>query len=130
MALRQATLACSTSPSPTGPWTYRGVIMDCPEGSFTTHPGVVESKGRNFIFYHSGQLDGGSGFRRSVCVEEFDYGEDGSIPYITMTKGTTPTDTSLTTSGRRPRPSPTARACAPARTPTRASSTCATDGKS
>ena len=80
-------LSYSISDSPTGPWTYQGIIMDTPEGSFTTHPGIAEFKGRNFIFYHSGQLDGGSGFRRSVCVEEFEYNDDGSIPYIEMTKG-------------------------------------------
>ena len=87
-------LSYSTSSSPTGPWTYQGIIMDCPEGSFTTHPGIVEFKRNNYIFYHSGQLDGGSGYRRSVCVEQFEYNDDGTIPFISATKGavTTPVD--------------------------------------
>lgn len=79
-------LSYSMSDSPTGPWTYKGKIMDTPTGSFTTHPGVIEFKGRHFMFYHSGQLTGGSGFRRSVCVEEFAYNDDGTIPHIKMTK--------------------------------------------
>ena len=31
-------------------------------------------------------MKGGSGFRRSVCVEEFTYNEDGTIPHIPCTK--------------------------------------------
>ena len=79
-------LSYSMSDSPTGPWKYCGQIMDPPEGSFTTHPGIVDFKGRSFIFYHNGGLKGGSGFRRSVCVEEFKYNADGTIPHIPATK--------------------------------------------
>lgn len=79
-------LSYSMSDSPTGPWKYQGRIMDTPEGSFTTHPAVVDFKGHSYIFYHSGQLKGGSGFRRSVCVEEFEYNADGTIPFIPATK--------------------------------------------
>lgn len=79
-------LSYSMSDSPTGPWTYKGKIMGIPEGSFTIHPGVIDYKGHSYMFYHSGQLPGGHGFKRSVCVEEFQYNEDGTIPYIPFTK--------------------------------------------
>lgn len=79
-------LSYSMSDSPTGPWVYKGKIMDTPEGSFTTHPGVIDYKGHSYIFYHSGQLAGGNGFRRSVCVQEFKYNADGTIPEIAMTR--------------------------------------------
>lgn len=79
-------LSYSMSDSPTGPWKYQGRIMDSPDGSFTTHPSVVDFKGRSYIFYHNGKLKGGSGFRRSVCVEQFEYNADGTIPHIPMTK--------------------------------------------
>src|SRR4029078_2940537 len=60
----------------------------CSGSSFTNHPGVVDYKGHSYFFYHNGTLPGGSDFKRSVCVEEFTYGTDGSIPKITMsTKG-------------------------------------------
>ena len=76
----------STSPSPTGPWTYRGVIMPKQGGSFTNHCGVVDFQGHSYFAYHNGALPGGGGFQRSVCVEEFTYNPDGSIPEINMTK--------------------------------------------
>ncbi len=84
-------IAYSTSTSPTGPWTYRGVIMPSEGKSFTNHCGVVDFKGHSYFFYHNGALPGGSGFARSVCVEEFKYNSDGSIPTIKMsTKGPDP----------------------------------------
>ncbi|KAF5327098.1 hypothetical protein D9619_003994 [Psilocybe cf. subviscida] len=75
----------STGPSITGPWTYRGVIMATAGRSFTNHPGVIDYKGHSYFFYHNGALPGGSGYTRSMCVEEFSYNSDGSIPTITMT---------------------------------------------
>lgn len=76
----------STSGSPTGPWTFRGVIMPTEGRSFTNHPGVVDYKGKTYFFYHNGALPGGSGFTRSVCVEEFEFTEDGLFPTIRMSK--------------------------------------------
>ncbi len=74
----------STSTSPTGPWSYRGVVMPTEGGSFTNHPGVVDYKGKSLFFYHNGALPGGGGFHRSVSVEEFAYGADGTIPQMKM----------------------------------------------
>jgi hypothetical protein len=54
--------------------------------SFTNHPGIAEFKGKSYFFYHNGALPGGGGYKRSVCVEEFTYGTDGTIPTIKMTK--------------------------------------------
>lgn len=78
-------IAYSTSTSPTGPWIYRGVIMPTEGGSFTNHPGLVDFKGNSYFFYHNGALPGGGGFTRSVCVEQFEYNEDGTFPVIHMT---------------------------------------------
>ena len=78
-------LSYSTSKNPLGPWKYGGVIMDDQRGSFTNHPGIVDFMGRSYLFYHTGNLPGGGGFKRSICVEEFEYNEDGSIPKIPMT---------------------------------------------
>ncbi len=81
-------LAYSTSRSATGPWVYRDTIMRVigKGGAFTNHPGVIDYKGRSFFFYHNGALPGGGGFTRSVCLDEFQYNEDGSIPRISPTK--------------------------------------------
>lgn len=75
----------STAPGPTGPWTYRGTVMPKQGSSFTNHPGVVDYRGRSYFFYHNGALPGGGGFTRSVAVEQFTYGADGSIPLMNMT---------------------------------------------
>ena len=78
----------STSSSPTGPWTYRGLIMDeQPNGvSNTIHPGVCHFSGNAYFFYHNAGLPNGGSYRRSVCVEQFTYNNDGSIPVIRETE--------------------------------------------
>ena len=85
-------LAYSTSTSPTGPWQYRDTIMPIIRkgGAFTNHPGLIDYKGKAYLFYHNGALPGGGGFNRSVCVDEFTFNSDGTIPRIL------PTATSVT----------------------------------
>ncbi|WP_437670186.1 glycoside hydrolase family 43 protein [Sorangium sp. So ce131] len=79
-------IAYSTSHSPTGPWTYRGVIMPTEGGSFTNHAGVIDFKGNSYFFYHNGALPGGHGFHRSAAVEGFTFNADGTFPTISMTE--------------------------------------------
>lgn len=78
-------ISYSTASSPTGPWTYRGVIMPAQGGSFTNHPGIIDFKGHSYFVYHNGALEGGGGFTRSVAIEEFSYNVDGTFPSINMT---------------------------------------------
>ena len=80
-------LAYSTSDSPTGPWKYGGVLMTEEGGVFTNHPGIADFKGHSYLFYHTGDLPGGSLFHRSVCVAEFTYNEDGTINPIPKCDG-------------------------------------------
>lgn len=80
-------LAYSTSDTPTGPWVYGGVLMTEEGGVFTNHPGIADFKGHSFLFYHTGELPGGSLFHRSVCVAEFKYNDDGSISTIDKCNG-------------------------------------------
>lgn len=82
-------LAYSTAPTATGPWRYRDTIMTIIKkgGAFTNHPGLIDYKGKSYLFYHNGALPGGGGFTRSVCVEEFKFNEDGTIPRIAPTTG-------------------------------------------
>lgn len=83
-------LAYSTASGPTGPWTYRGTVMPTQGSSFTNHPGVIDYKGGSYLFYHNGALPGGGGYQRSVAVEKFTYGADGSIPTMSMTTAGAP----------------------------------------
>lgn len=78
----------STSPGPTGPWTYKGLIMPVLQGagaSMTIHPGVCDYGGSSYFFYHNGALPGGGSYKRSVCIEKFTYNADGTIPKINGT---------------------------------------------
>lgn len=81
-------LAYSISKSATGPWIYQDTIMDVIKngGAFTNHPGLINYKGNSYLFYHNGALPGGGGFDRSVCVEQFSYHANGTIPRILPTK--------------------------------------------
>lgn len=75
----------STSKSPTGPWKYGDVVMT-PQSAFTIHPGVVDFKGKSYLFYHDADLPGGGGFKRSVCVDELEFKSDGSVKKVEPTK--------------------------------------------
>lgn len=82
----------ATSSSPTGPWTSKGTIMNS-TSCFTNHPGICDYKGNSYFFYHTSALSNNS-FKRSVCVEQFSYKSDGSIPLLSPGKnGPTQVDT-------------------------------------
>ena len=55
-------IRCVTGPSATGPWTYRGIVMDTQGASFTNHPAIINYKGGDYFFYHKGALPGGGGY--------------------------------------------------------------------
>jgi hypothetical protein len=67
-AVYHACIAYGTSPSPLGPWTYRGVILG-PVSSTTSHPGAIEFKGKWYLIYHTADAQGGGHFRRSVAID-------------------------------------------------------------
>ena len=79
-------ISYSTSNSPTGPWTWGGLIMEPGQGAaFTNHCGIIDFKGRSFFFYHNQKNVSGGGFSRSTAIEEFTWGADGTIPKINPT---------------------------------------------
>jgi arabinoxylan arabinofuranohydrolase len=77
----------STSKNIEGPWKYQGIVMPTQGGSFTNHPAVIDFKGKSYFFYHNAALPGGTGFTRSVCVEELKFNKDGTIIPMNMTEG-------------------------------------------
>jgi MYXO-CTERM domain-containing protein len=87
-------ISYSKATAPGGPFTYVGTIMKATGASFTNHTGLVDFNGHSYFFYHNGALQkggsvpsNGDGYHRSVCLEEFTYNADGSIPTITPTIG-------------------------------------------
>ena len=86
MGRGRETIAYATSKSMEGPWEYRGVLTGEAENSFTIHPGIIEYKDKWYLFYHNAVLTidsiKGAIGRRSVCVEELHYNEDGTMKYV------------------------------------------------
>ena len=74
-----------TAKQPTGPWEYKGIIQENVSNSFTTHPGIIEYKGKSYFFYHNGSLPTGGSYRRSICVDYLHYNTDGTIQKIVQT---------------------------------------------
>lgn len=81
------------SNSPTGPWETKGYIMRPTERSRGNHPGIMDYKGKSYVFglnYDLLKLETNTHYeRRSVSVAEMHYNEDGTIqevPYWADTK--------------------------------------------
>ncbi len=71
------------SKSPTGPWEYKGMIVDASEKTRGNHPGIIEFKGKSYCFGHSYDLlkQTTTKFyeRRSTDMDEMVYNPDGTI---------------------------------------------------
>ena len=83
------TISYCTAPSMEGPWTFHGELTGAAKDSFTIHPAIVEFKGHWYLFYHNSTLSlegyGPATGRRSVCVEELFYNEDGTMQPVVQT---------------------------------------------
>ncbi len=75
-------IAYGIGDSPTGPFTYQGVILN-PVLGWTNHHSIVEHKGKWYLFYHDASLSGGKNHLRSVKVTELKHRPDGTIETIT-----------------------------------------------
>lgn len=73
--------------SPTGPWTYQGVIMDSEGGN--NHHSIVEYKGQWILFYHR-WLETGTDCNRKkqrhVTAEYLYFNDDGTIQKVERTR--------------------------------------------
>lgn len=71
------------SSKPTGAWEYKGMIIDASEKSRGNHPGIIEYKGKSYVFGHSydllKQITPKFYERRSVDMDEMYYNPDGTI---------------------------------------------------
>lgn len=71
------------SSSPTGPWTYKGMIMDGDKRSSGNHPGIIDYKGQPYVFGFNYEIlkrvSAKHSERRSVCIEKIIYNTDGTI---------------------------------------------------
>jgi len=71
------------SDAPTGPWVHEGKIMDPNQGSTGNHPGIIDYKGRSYLFGFNYRLNFAMTpihhERRSITVTELKYNSDGTI---------------------------------------------------
>ena len=87
------------SDSATGPWEYKGMIVEASDKTRGNHPGIIDFKGKSYCFGHSYDLikSKTSTFyeRRSVDMDEIIYNEDGTIQTLSYwsNNGPEPADT-------------------------------------
>jgi hypothetical protein len=78
-------LAYATSDSPTGPFQYRGYIIDngvdFPAGN--NHGSICQINGQWYVFYH--RMTNNTITSRRACVEKIQILPDGTIPAVEMT---------------------------------------------
>jgi len=71
------------SDQPTGPWVFKGNIMDGNALSSGNHPGIIDFKGKSYVFGFNYKLNWEvtdvHRERRSVCTAEMTYNPDGTI---------------------------------------------------
>ena len=72
-------LGYAVSDSPEGPFEYKGIFSEIAGNSNTTHPSIVEFKGKTILFTHNGGLHAGTSYSRSVCAQELKYDKEGNI---------------------------------------------------
>ena len=83
-------VAYATGPSPTGPWTKRGVILekDLALGiKGTGHHSVVQVPGTDdwYIAYHRFAIPGGDGTHRETTIDKLEFDADGLIKKVVPT---------------------------------------------
>jgi hypothetical protein len=70
----------------TGPWVFKGNIMDGDGRSSGNHPGIIDYKGKSYVFGFNYRLNweltDEHRERRSVCAAELTYNPDGTIPKL------------------------------------------------
>ncbi|WP_281635680.1 glycoside hydrolase family 43 protein [Flavobacterium marginilacus] len=71
------------SNSPAGPWEYKGMVVQASEKTRGNHPGIIDYKGKSYVFGHSYDLikrETATFYeRRSVDMDEIIYNPDGTI---------------------------------------------------
>lgn len=68
-----------------GPWEFKGIVNDVAYNSETNRPATLDFKDKSYFFYHNGALENGGSHRRSVCVDELFYNEDGTVQQVIPT---------------------------------------------
>ena len=68
-----------------GKWDFGSILMLPTATSNTNHMAVFDFQGKTYFIYHNGSLPAGNGYRRSACITELHFKEDGSVEPIQET---------------------------------------------
>lgn len=80
------TLAYAMSDSPTGPFTFKGIIMDeSPTDCWTNHHSITEYNGQWYLFYHHNDYSPHFDKNRSVRIDTLAFHADGTIKKVKPT---------------------------------------------
>jgi len=79
-------IAYAMSKNIEGPYEFKGILNEIAGNSNTNHQAILDFKGQSYFIYHNGaiQTNGGS-YSRSVCIDNLQYNNDGSIKRVSMT---------------------------------------------
>ena len=73
--------------SPSGPYSYAGVLMDeSPLNCWTNHQSVIEYNGQWYLFYHQDAYSPKYDKNRSVCIDSLFFNNDGTIRKVIPTQ--------------------------------------------
>ena len=79
-------LEYAMGPSPMGPFTVTGVIMDeSPTGCWTNHQSIVNFKDQWYLFYHHNDLSPDFDKNRSIRADSLSFNNDGTIVKVQPT---------------------------------------------
>jgi hypothetical protein len=84
----QACIGYAISSSPTGPWTYQGIVLGGTSAT-TVHPSLIEHNDNWYLTYHTKDAQNGGHFRRSVAIDEITWA-DGKLQPTQPTRADDP----------------------------------------
>lgn len=83
---KPTSLGYATGPTPLGPFTYRGIIINnetCDSASWNNHGSIECFNNEWYVFYH--RCSRGVPQHRRLCIERIYINDDGSIDEVLMT---------------------------------------------
>lgn len=71
----------AVSDDPSGPFTYKGRILE-PVIGWTTHHSILEINGEWYLFYHDSEISKGNNHKRCVKYTRLEMDDDGNITTV------------------------------------------------
>ena len=76
---RESMAYSTTTDLRSGVWENSKIFMLPTATCNTNHEAIFDFQGKTYMMYHDGALPGGNGYRRSACLQELRFEEDGNV---------------------------------------------------